>query len=148
MNRFAALTVLVLAGGCSAVMTGAPVTDRVGNSVSTVIPNKSLAVSSSLVVPVEAAVLAAAIYFVVDPLSPNWTIEEVYLGERRYRIVMRKKRFATGGDGEPLQVFRRRAEQIALQNGASGYTVVEFGEGVESTLAAGQRLAWGIVEIR
>lgn len=148
MNRFAALTGLVLASGCSAVMTGAPVTDRAGNAVSTVIPNKSIAVSSSLVIPVEAAVLAAAVYLVVDPLSPNWTIEEMRLGERRYRILMRKKRFATGGDGEPLQVFRRTAERIAIENGASGYTVVEFGEGVESTVPVGQRLAWGVIEIR
>lgn len=99
-------------------------------------------------VAAEALALGAAIYYVVDPLSPNWQIEEARMGDNRFRISLRKKRFATGGDGEATQLFYRRAEQIVRENGYAGYTVLEFGEGVESTVPIAQRVAQGVIHVK
>ena len=100
------------------------------------------------IVAAEALVLGAVIYYVVDPLSPNWQIEEARMGDNRFRISLRKKRFATGGDGEATQLFYRRAEQIVRENGYAGYTVLEFGEGVESTVPIAQRVAQGVIQVK
>ena len=100
------------------------------------------------IVAAEALVLGAVIYYVVDPLSPNWQIEEARMGDNRFRISLRKKRFAIGGDGEATQLFYRRAEQIVRENGYAGYTVLEFGEGVESTVPIAQRVAQGVIQVK
>jgi hypothetical protein len=148
MKRRLILAGVIFIGGCSAIYSDPPATDSSGNSVSTIIPNKSIALSKSLSIPVEGLVLGAVVYLVVDPLSPNWQIEEARIGEQRYRILLRKKRFTTGGDGESAQIFRRRAEQIARDAGRTGYTVLEFAEGVESNVPIAQRVSWGVIEIR
>jgi len=70
--------------------------------------------------PLEGLLLGAALYLVVDPLSPNWQIEESRIAEDRFRIALRRKLFASGGDGEASQVFQRRADQIALDAAMPG----------------------------
>ena len=60
---------------------------------------------------------------------------------------MKKKRFTTGGDGEAAQVFYRRAAQIVREQGGARYRVVEFSEGVESSVPIAQRVAQGVVEV-
>jgi len=70
------------------------------------------------------------------------------MGDNRFRISLRKKRFVTGGDGEAAQIFYRRAEQIVRENGYAGYTVLEFGEGVESTVPIAQRVARGVIQVK
>lgn len=148
------LTLLGLAG-CGGIATNGPSgsngtlgTDGMGNTIRPVIPNESIVLSKSLTVPAEAIALGAAIYFVVDPLSPNWQIEEVRISDNRFRIALRKKRFTTGGDGEAVQIFYRRAERIVRENGYAGYTVLEFGEGVESTVPIAQRVAQGVIRVK
>lgn len=148
------LTLLGLAG-CGGIATNGPSgsngtlgTDGMGNTIRPVIPNESIVLSKSLTVPAEAIALGAAIYFVVDPLSPNWQIEEVRISDNRFRIALRKKRFTTGGDGEAAQIFYRRAERIVRENGYAGYTVLEFGEGVESTVPIAQRVAQGVIRVK
>ncbi len=149
MKRNILLSILLGLAGCGTIATDSSLgTDSSGNTIRPIIPNKSLAVSKSLSISAEALVLGAAIYFVVDPLSPNWQIEEARMGGNRFRISLRKKRFTTGGDGEATQVFYRRAEQIVRENGYAGYTVVEFGEGVESTVPIAQRVSRGIIQVR
>ena len=59
---------------------------------------------------------------------------------------MKKKRFTTGGDGEAGQIFNRRAAQLARDNGAEGFRIVEYTEGIESMVPVAQRLAQGVVE--
>jgi len=149
MKRNILLSILLGLAGCGTIATDSSLgTDSSGNTIRPIIPNKSLAVSKSLSISAEALVLGAAIYFVVDPLSPNWQIEEARMGGNRFRISLRKKRFTTGGDGEATQVFYRRAERIVRENGYAGYTVVEFGEGVESTVPIAQRVSRGIIQVR
>ena len=77
MKRNITLLVLLGLAGCGSFVTNdASVTDSSGNAIRSIIPNKSIVVSKSLSIPAEALALGAAIYFVVDPLSPNWQIEE------------------------------------------------------------------------
>jgi len=151
------IVLLTLAGfaGCGSIATNGPPgsngtlgTDSMGNTIRPMIPNESIVLSKSLSIPAEAMALGAAIYFVVDPLSPNWQIEEARLSDNRFRIALRKKRFTTGGDGEATQIFYRRAEQIVRDNGYAGYTILEFGEGVESTVPIARRVSQGIIQVK
>jgi hypothetical protein len=95
----------------------------------------------------ETTVLGTALYWEIEPLTPNWQIEQASLGADRVRISLRKKRFISGGDGEAWQSFARRAEQLARDGGYAGYTVMEYTEGVESTLPLAQRVAQGVVRL-
>lgn len=79
---------------------------------------------------------AYLLYRVIDPLAPNWEIEQAKLSDDQYYLSMRMKRFHTGGDGESLHVVRRRAEQLARSGGYAGYDIVRYSEGVESGLIA------------
>ena len=140
---------LVAAGsvGCATVSSDPPAVDAAGARLSTLIPNKSLNVSPALAISVEHILLGAALYWAADPLAPNWQLEHLPLGADRVRIVLRKKRFATGGDGEAAQVFARRAERIARESGFSGYTVLEYTEGIESSLPLAQRVSQGVIRL-
>ena len=111
-----------------------------------IIPPDVVTVSKSLSVPMESIAAAAAVYMIVDPLAPNWQIEQSRVNDNRYRIAMRKKRFNTGGDGEVMPAFYRRAEKLVRDNGAVRYRIVEFNEGVDSGII-GQRVAQGVVEL-
>ncbi len=139
---FAAVT-----AGCNTIGINPGVTDGVGNPVSTLIPNKTYNITSALALSVENILLGAAIFWVVDPLAPNWQLEQTPLGADRLRISLRKKRFTTGGDGEAAQVFARRAEQLAREGGYAGFTVMEYSEGIESTLPLAERVAQGVIRL-
>lgn len=133
--------------GCAAVGSNPGVTDAAGNSVSTIIPDKTLNLTPAVGLTVETILLGAALYWIVDPLAPNWQLAQTPLGADRLRISLRRKRFASGGDGEAAQVFARRAEQAAREGGYAGYTVTEYTEGIESTLPVAQRVAQGVVRL-
>ncbi|MBE0621527.1 MAG: hypothetical protein IH605_13115 [Burkholderiales bacterium] len=143
----AACLAAAMAAGCAAVSSNPDATDAAGNHVSTLIPNKTYHVTSGLGLSVEYIVLGAALYWAIDPLAPNWELQQTPLGVDRVRISMRKKRFASGGDGEAGQVFARRAEQLARDGGYAGYTILEYTEGVESTLPLAQRVSQGVVHL-
>lgn len=141
------ITLLLLSGlaGCGSFMSNGNLgTDSSGSTIRPLIPNETVVLSKSLTIPAEALALGAAIFFVVD----NWQIEETRISDNRFRIALRKKRFTTGGDGEATQIFYRRAERIVRENGYAGYTVLEFGEGVESTVPTAQRVAQGVIQVR
>jgi len=138
-NLAAAAALPALLSACSGI-ENAP-------SSHVLIPAETLNVSRSLSIPAESLVAAGLLFVVVDPLAPNWRIEQATLGEGRYRIALRKKRFTTGGDGEAVQVLRRRGEQLSREYGGGGYRIVEFSEGIESSTPIAQRVAQGIVEI-
>src|SRR5574343_850148 len=103
LSAFAIAVCLVLTGCSSAGGGGAPL-----------IPNKAIQLTATTSVSLGSLVAAAAIgtaaYMVYDPLAPNWEIEESRLNEETYRLSLKMKRFHTGGAGESLQVFKRRAE--------------------------------------
>jgi len=115
---------------------------------SVVIPNETINLSSSLRLPLEAIPVIVAAYFVIDPLAPNWQVQEAALAPDLYRIALRKKRFTTGGDGESGQVFRRRAEALVREHGYSGYEVLELSEGIESNVPVAQRVTVGVVQLK
>ena len=117
------------------------------SSKSTIIPSQALNISRSLSVPLESVAAGALLFVIIDPLAPNWHIEQTRLGENRFRIAMRKKRFTTGGDGEAMPAFYRRAEQIAGELGSRQYRIVEFTEGIDSEVLVARRVAQGIVDI-
>ncbi len=133
---------------CAAALAGGACTgiDNV-SSRGVLIPNETLTISKSLALPLESIVAGAILFAVIDPLAPNWQIEQAELGANRFLVALRKKRFTTGGDGEAGQIFNRRAAQIARDNGAAVFRIVEFTEGIESSVPFAQRVAQGVVEI-
>ena len=137
--RASCAVLLSLLAGCSGI--------EGISSANTIIPPEVFTVSKSLSVPLESIAAGAVLFVIIDPLAPNWQIEERRLNDNRYRIAMRKKRFTTGGDGEAMPAFYRRAEQLMRENGAARYRVIEFTEGVDSGMPIAQRVAQGVVEI-
>ena len=138
MRLVPALVLTALVCGCSSTND---------NPERFLIPNRTLNISKSLTIPAEGIVAGAIVWFIVDPLAPNWAIEQSQLDADRYRIALTKKRFTTGGDGEAAPVFYRRAEQIARANGGAKYRVLEFTEGIESTVPIARRVAQGVIEV-
>ena len=111
------------------------------------IPDGTLNISKSVQWSYEGIAAAVLLYFIIDPLAPNWQIAQSQIDADRYLIAMRKKRFTTGGDGEAAQLFFRRAAQVTRESGAAGYRVLEFSEGVESSVPIAQRVANGVIEV-
>lgn len=136
-----------MSAGCSAITSNPSATDASGNSVSTLIPNKTFNLTPAVGLSVDNILLGAALYWAIDPLAPNWQLQQASLGADRVRISLRKKRFTSGGDGEAAQLFARRAEQVARDGGYAGYTVMEYTEGVESTLPLAQRVSQGVIHL-
>lgn len=143
----AACLAAALSAGCAAVSSNPGAVDASGNTISTIIPNKSYNLTPAVSLSVENILLGAALYWAVDPLAPNWQFEQMPLGAGRVRILLRKKRFTSGGDGEAAQLLARRAEQLAHDGGYAGYTLMEYTEGVESTLPLAQRVAQGVIQL-
>ena len=130
---------LILAG-CSSTGGGSPL-----------IPNKTLQLTAttsvSLASLAAAAVVGAAAYVVYDPLAPNWEIEESKLNEETYRLSLKMKRFHTGGAGESLQIFKRRAAQLQFEQGYGGYQILEYTEGIDSQTVGARRVGEGVVRM-
>lgn len=130
---------LILAG-CSSTGGGSPL-----------IPNKTLQLTAttsvSLASLAAAAVVGAAAYVVYDPLVPNWEIEESKLNEETYRLSLKMKRFHTGGAGESLQIFKRRAAQLQFEQGYGGYQILEYTEGIDSQTIGARRVGEGVVRM-
>ena len=138
-KRLLALLALVTAAGCTT--TGSSETP------SYLIPDKTINISPSVTPTVEGLVYGAIVLIVLDPLAPNWKVEQVQLAPERFELALMKKRFTTGGDGEAWQVFQRRAAQIARDKGSAGYRVLDYSEGVESETLIARRVARGVVEL-
>jgi hypothetical protein len=137
--RIALCITLAGTAGCSGVsgISGASV----------LVPPDQIALSKSLVLPMESIAAGALLFVIIDPLAPNWTIEETRVDDSHFRFALRKKRFTTGGDGEAVQAVYRRAAQLARESGAARYRLLEFSEGIESGVPFAQRVAQGVVEI-
>ena len=116
-----------------------------------VIPPASVQLTENLNVAlssiVTAGALAAAAYVVLDPLAPNWNVEETKLGSGQYRLSMRLKRFAGGGTGEARQVLQRRATRLAQEGGYGGYQIISFSEGVEFAYPISLRVSEGVIQL-
>lgn len=90
---------------------------------------------------------SALLYIIYDPLAPNWTIKERPLNPEMYHLSLRAKHFRTGGDGESMQILKRRALQLQREKGFSGYRVLDYSEGVESSTPFTYRVSEGTIEL-
>lgn len=90
---------------------------------------------------------AALLYVVYDPLAPNWTIKEKALNTDTYYLSLRAKSFRTGGDGEAIQVVKRRAVQLQRERGYAGYRILDYSEGIESSTPLTHRVSEGTIQL-
>lgn len=88
---------------------------------------------------------ALAIYIIYDPLAPNWEIKESRLSDDSYHLAMQMKRFHTGGAGEAIQVFKRRAAQLQREQGLGEYQILGYSEGIDSQTLSTRRVAEGTI---
>ena len=113
------------------------------------IPDTTLRLSVSNSIALEKVVgwglYAGIAYLVLDPLTPNWHIEEAALGDDHVHMFLKMKRFYAGGAGEARAVFHRRAKEVMRLNGFDGYQVLEYNESLESSVLGSQRTAEGVV---
>jgi len=116
-----------------------------------IIPSTVLKLTSSLAVPLDKIVYwgiyAGSAYLILDPLAPNWEIEQASFPDRHYHLSLKMKRLYSGGAGEARVVFHQRAKELMRQNGYDTYAVVEYTEGLESSLLGSQRVAQGVIQL-
>jgi len=116
------------------------------------IPDTNLQLGPTVAYPLEKLVYwglwAGAAWLVLDPLAPNWEIEETRLPEDHvhFRLVM--KRFYTGGAGEARWVLDQRARRLAREAGYRGFEVVEYAEALDSALLGARRTASGVIRLK
>lgn len=120
-------------------------------SSGTLLPNTKLVISPNVAYTIEQLALAGlaggALYLIYDPLAPNWTIEEKALNEHTYYLSLRAKSFRTGGDGEAMQVVRRRALQLQREKGYAAYRILDYSEGIESSTPLTHRVSEGTIQL-
>lgn len=123
----------------------------VGCGTSPIIPNKQIQLTATTSISLSSlatvAAVGAAIYLVYDPLAPNWEIEESKLSPEVYRFSMKMKRYHTGGAGESMQILKRRASQLQLENGFGNYQILEYTEGIDSQTIGARRVAEGTIRL-
>ncbi len=74
-----------------------------------------------------------------------WDAETTSLGANRFRVTLKRNRFADSGDGEARVIFRQQAERIAVANACTSWTILEFEERYDSKLIGAQRIAEGTI---
>lgn len=116
------------------------------------IPNKTINISPGYSTTFEKVAIsagaAAVLYFVYQPLDPNWEAADVRVGEDTFRISLRMKRFYTGGEGEALPLARQYAENLQAAHGASEYTLLSFSQGIDSSTPISRRVAQATVRLK
>jgi hypothetical protein len=114
-----------------------------------IIPNTTFKLSPSASIALEKLVgwgaYVGVAYLILDPLAPNWQIEEAPLGDNHVHFSLKMKRFYSGGAGEARALFHRRAKELMRLNGFDGYQVLEYSEGLDSSMLGSQRTAEGVV---
>lgn len=140
-TRFLAMLMVLGLVGCGSTIP------RAGGLV----PEKTVQLSPSFGMPLEKLVFwgayAATAYLILDPLAPNWVIEEAQLPGNHVHLSMKMKRYYTGGAGEARLVFQRRAKDLAQAGGFDGYEVIEYSEGLESSILGSQRFSEGVIRL-
>lgn len=147
LRMITSVSTLVLLAGCGVldkklVEGGIP---RGGS----VIPDAAVRVSpeytTSLSSLANTAAAALVLNYVYQPLDPNWDLADIPLSHDTHRFALRMKRFSTGGEGEAWQIAKRYAEGLQVAKGASGYVVLEFTQGIDSSTPFARRVAEGLV---
>ncbi|MDP1607438.1 MAG: hypothetical protein Q8L93_12520 [Rhodocyclaceae bacterium] len=113
------------------------------------IPDVAVALGPSVSYPLESLVYwglyVGAVYLILDPLAPNWDIQEAQFPENHVHFSLKMKRFYAGGAGEARVIFHRRAKEMMRAGGFKNYQVVEYSEGMASSVLGSQRTAEGVV---
>ncbi len=116
-----------------------------------IVPDTTLNVTKSIQIPLDKIVTwgfyAGAAWLILDPLAPNWEIEQADFPERHFQLSLKMKRVYAGGAGEARVAFHQRAKDLMRENGYDGYTVVEYNEGLESSVLGSQRVARGVIQL-
>ena len=120
-------------------------------STGSILPNATVQIGPTIAYSVEqiavAGATAALLYVVYDPLAPNWSIEEKPLADDTYYLALRAKSFRVGGDGEAIQIIKRRALQLQREKGYAGYRILDYSEGIESGTPLTHRVSEGTVQL-
>ena len=120
-------------------------------STGSLLPNTTVQIGPTIAYSVEsiavAGATAALLYLVYDPLAPNWSIEEKPLTTDTYYLSLRAKSFRTGGDGEAIQILKRRALQLQREKGYAGYRILDYSEGIESSTPLTHRVSEGTIQL-
>ncbi|MBI5920421.1 MAG: hypothetical protein HY847_02090 [Betaproteobacteria bacterium] len=149
-QRTALLLILALLGlaGCSGYASR--LTGNIPRQ-GTTIPNSTLMLSPSVAVPLEKVVFwgayAGTAYSILDPLAPNWEIEEARFPNNQIHLSLKMRRYYAGGAGEARVAFHRRARELVQYGGFEGYEVLEYNEGLESSVLGSQRVTEGVVRL-
>lgn len=116
-----------------------------------ILPDTTLNLTKSVQIPLDKLVVwglyAGAAYLILDPLAPNWEIEQAAFPDSRYHFSLRMKRLYSGGAGESRMVFHQRAKELMRQGGYDGYQVLEYSESLESSLLGSQRVTQGVIQL-
>ena len=141
---FPALLLGIGVAACGSTPTTIP-------SSGSLLPNATIQVGPTIAYTVEKIAVAGAagalLYVIYDPLAPNWRIEETRLGDDTYAFSLRAKSFRVGGDGEAIQVVKRRAMQLQRERGYTGYRILDYSEGIESSTPLTYRVSEGTVQL-
>ena len=88
---------------------------------------------------------AAVLYYASDGVV--WRTESERISKDKYRITVRKNTIPfSGGEGQAQQIFKRRAEEVASEDGCKSFAVLEYGESLDSTTLINQRIHEGIIQ--
>ena len=116
-----------------------------------IIPDTSVKLGPKVSYPLESLVYwgayVAAAYWILDPLAPNWEIQEARFPQNHVHFMLTMKRYYAGGAGEARVIFHRRAKELMRAGGFGGYEVVEYSEGMESSVLGSQRKAEGVIHL-
>lgn len=147
LRRGAALAAVTLLAGCG--LLDRRLTEGGVPRGGSLVPDTAIRVAPGYTTSVEkltnAAVAAVVLNYVYQPLDPNWDVADIPLSNDTHRFSLRMKRFVIGGDGEAWQLATRYAERLQREIGASGFVMVEFTQGLDSSTPFARRVAEGVV---
>lgn len=150
MKRLIALLLAAGLAGCGSWKMPTHLEGNIPNT-GTVVPDTQLKLTPSITYPLEKLVFWGAYigvaYLILDPMAPNWEIEEAKFPEDRYHLSLHMKRIYAGGAGEARLVFHNRAKALMEAGGYSSYQVLEYAEGMESSVLGSKRTATGVVRL-
>ncbi|GHT93870.1 hypothetical protein AGMMS49545_14130 [Betaproteobacteria bacterium] len=136
--------------GCASIREGAnTVVDTVGDmDTQTRQDIAGAALAYKLIKPSGGDLIILGLaYLVYDPLASNWEIQEVRLSEDVFQMRFTMKRHFSGGEGEAMQILKRRAAQLQRELGYSSYRILDYSEGIESATLAAYRTGEGRVQL-
>ncbi|MFN3883360.1 MAG: hypothetical protein ACK4Q4_01200 [Rhodocyclaceae bacterium] len=115
------------------------------------IPDSVVQIGATVSYPLEKLVYwglyVGAAWLIVDPLAPNWEIEEARLPDDYVHFSLKMKRIYSGGAGEARSVLDRRAKALVREGGFQGYEIVEYAERLDSSVLGSQRKAEGVIRL-